>query len=105
MHIQVNFRVHRLRHLKSKESSFSDRVEKKNQRIDLHDRVDLCASSKIFFNCWHLANSEKPNMVCAVQNFRYGNFDSKAICAARAVLPLFGGPVITRNDYCSISFI
>jgi hypothetical protein len=60
----------------------------------LHDKLDLCASSKIFFNCWHLANSEKPSMVWAVQNFKYGNFDNKARCAAKAVLPLFGGPKI-----------
>lgn len=37
-------------------------------------------------------------MVWAVQNFKYGNFDSMAICAANAVLPLFGGPTITRHQ-------
>jgi len=94
VHIQVEFRVHQQRHLNRKHKMQSDKII---IRMNLHDKLDLYASSKIFFNCWHLANSEKPSIVCAVQNFKYGNFDRRAIWAANAVLPLFGGPENKRS--------
>ncbi len=60
--------------------------------LNLHNNVDLCASSNIFCICRDLADSEKLSIVFNVQNFKYGNFDESAICAANAVFPLFGGP-------------
>ncbi len=89
MHIQVKFLIHQQQHLLKKIFHLIIYLF-----IDLHDKLDLCASSKIFFNCWHFAISEKPSIVCAVQNFKYGNFDRSAIWAANAVLPLLGGPKI-----------
>ena len=59
-------------------------------------RVDLYASSKTFLIAKHLAFSWYPTIVSGEQIFRKGNSESRAILAASAVFPEFGGPVMLK---------
>lgn len=45
-----------------------------------------------FLMAWHLAVSEKPIILSGEQILMKGNWESSAILAASAVLPLWGGP-------------
>ena len=50
-------------------------------------------STLTFLMAWHLAASWYPTNGSGEHIFKKGKSEFLAICAARAVLPLFGGPV------------
>lgn len=51
-----------------------------------------------FLKVAHFAASVKPIISSGELTLMNGNSESFAICAASAVLPLFGGPEIHRNN-------
>ena len=70
----------------------------------LHPHAHACTRTHAhtFLIARHFAASWKPTIVSGEQILRKGNSEFLAICAARAVLPLFGGPTTQQRTHRSL---